>query len=156
MYHTIINTNSHLWNYFTCLTYFEPRNLVVHMAIIWTPFMSLEMERIQIRSTRSKSLGTWCILDLYIFKPLVYIYIYIYIYLKITLVYPMYLILSMIKYYSRWCEQSYWPDMIKWVVTCTPLLFFFSWLLNIIYCSLALWRVVLSFSICKQADCGLI
>ena len=27
---TIINTNSYLWNYFTCLTYFEPRNLVVH------------------------------------------------------------------------------------------------------------------------------
>ena len=30
MCHTIINTNSYLWNYFTCLTYFEPRNLVVH------------------------------------------------------------------------------------------------------------------------------
>ena len=30
MYHTFINTNSYLRNYFNCLIYFEPRNLVVH------------------------------------------------------------------------------------------------------------------------------
>ena len=33
LYHIFINTNLHLWNYFTCLTYFELRNLVVHNPI---------------------------------------------------------------------------------------------------------------------------
>ena len=30
LYHTFINTNSYLWNYFTSLTYFKLRNLVFH------------------------------------------------------------------------------------------------------------------------------
>ena len=30
LYHTIINTNSHLWNYFTCSTHFQTRNLVAY------------------------------------------------------------------------------------------------------------------------------
>ena len=49
MYHIFINTNSHLWNYFTCLTYFELRNLVVHNRHRWSP--SLMLLDIQVNPT---------------------------------------------------------------------------------------------------------
>ena len=41
LYHIFINTNLHLWNYFTCLTHFEWRNLVVHTPDRIRPFQPM-------------------------------------------------------------------------------------------------------------------
>ena len=56
LYHTIINTNSHLWNYFTCLIYFEPGNLVTYSIHVLLDVVSRAWSRLILMRTYGKIL----------------------------------------------------------------------------------------------------